>query len=78
MSEITNMASVLLIENSAIAAEKLGLTRREVAMFAFGITLADDIKEKVLDGNNLGEQTCDSLMAAASSLPIILGDGADD
>ena len=32
MSEITNMASVLLIENSAIAAEKLGLTRREVAM----------------------------------------------
>ena len=78
MSEITNMASVLLIENSAIAAEKLGLTRREVAMFALGMTIADDIKEKVLDGNNLVEQTCGSLMAAASSLPIILGDGADD
>lgn len=77
MSEITNRASVLLIENSAIAAEKLGLTRREVAMFALGMTLADDIKEKVLDGNNLGEQTCDSLMAAASSLPILLGGGAD-
>ena len=77
MSEITDMASALLIENSAIAAEKLGLTRREVAMFAFGVALADDIKEKVLDGNNLGEQTCDSLMAAASSLPIILGGGVD-
>lgn len=77
MSEITNMASVLLIENSAITAEKLGLTRREVAMFALGMTLADDIKEKVLDGNNLGEQTCDSLIAATLSLPILLGGGAD-
>ena len=76
MSEITNMASVLLTENSAIA-EKLGLTRREVAMFALGMTFADDIKEKVLDGNNLGEQTCDSLIAATSSLPILLGGGAD-
>ena len=77
MSEITNVASVLLIENSAIAAEKLGLTRREVAMFALGMTIADDIKEKVLDGNSLVEQTCGSLMAAASLLPIILGGGAD-
>lgn len=76
MSEITNMASVLLTENSAIA-EKLGLTRREVAMFALGMTFADDIKEKVLDVNNLGEQTCDSLIAATLSLPILLGGGAD-
>lgn len=78
MSEITDRASVLLIKNSALAAEKLGLTRREVVMFAFGVTLADEIEKKVLDSNNLGEQTCDSLMAAALSLPIILGDGADD
>lgn len=77
MSEITNRVSVLLVENSAFEAEKLGLTRREVAMFAFGVTLADKIEKKVLDGNNLGEQACDSLMAATIFLPILLGDGAD-
>ena len=75
-------ASVFVMDSdhvvlSAIAAEKLGLTRREVAMFAFGMTLADKIEEKVLDGNNLGEQTCDSLIAATLSLPILLGGGAD-
>ena len=77
MSEITNRVSVLLVENSAFEAEKLGLTRREVAMFAFGVTLADKIEKKVLDGNNLGEQTCDALMAATIFLPILLGGVVD-
>ncbi len=77
MSEITDRASVLLIKNSAFAAEKLGLTRREVVMFAFGVTLADEIEKKVLDSNNLDKQICDSLIAATLYLPIILGDGAD-
>lgn len=77
MSEITDIASVLLIKSSALAAEKFGLTRREVVMFAFGVALADEIEKQVLDSNNLNKQICDSLMVAASSLPIILGDGAD-
>ena len=77
MSEITDIASVLLIKSSALAAEKLGLTRREVVMFAFGVALADEIEKEVLDSNNLNKQICDSFIAAASSLPIILGDGAD-
>ena len=77
MSEITDRASVLLIENSALAAEKLGLTRREVVMFAFGVTLADEIEKKVLDSNNFDKQIYDSLIAATLCLSIILGDGAD-
>lgn len=77
MSEITDITSALLIKNSALAAEKLGLTRREVVMFAFGVAVADEIEKNVLDSNNLNKQICDSLIAAASSLPIILGDGAD-